>query len=161
MATFNKIVLVGRLTRDPETRTFANGNKVAKFGFAVGRSRKNQQTGQWENDPNPLFIECEAFTRDTFTRIHDVVMNYCKKGSQILIEGQLRLDSWDDKATGQKRSAHKIAVDEVQLLDGKPQDQDGGPQSQRQAPSSAPRQSNDRPPDDYGSGSQYGEAIPF
>ena len=125
MANFNKVILIGRLTRDPESRTFSNGNKVAKFGFAVSRNKKNPQTGQWENDPNPLFIDCEAFTRDNFTRLHDVVMNYCRKGSQIMVEGQLRLDTWDDKTTGQKRSVHKIALDEIQLLDGKPQDGQG------------------------------------
>jgi len=88
VASFNKVILIGRLTRDPESRSFSTGNKVAKFGFAVGRSKKNPQTGQWENDPNPLFIDCEAFTRENFTRLHDVVMNYCKKGSQIMVEGQ-------------------------------------------------------------------------
>ncbi|HEX3152563.1 MAG TPA: single-stranded DNA-binding protein [Gemmataceae bacterium] len=119
MASLNRVTLIGRLTDNPEPpRTLPNtGNRVVKFRFAVGRSKKNQQTGQWENDPNPLYIDCEAFTRENFTRLVDVITNYCKKGSQILVEGQLRLDTWDDKTTGQKRSKHKIVVDNIELLD--------------------------------------------
>ena len=65
MATLNKVMLIGRLTDNPEApRTLPNsGSTVIRFRFAVGRSRKNPQTGQWENDPNPLYIDCEAFTR--------------------------------------------------------------------------------------------------
>ena len=135
MAFFNKVMLIGRLTDNPEPpRTLPNtGNRVVKFRFAVGRSKKNQQTGQWEPDPNPLYIDCEAFTRDNFTRIVDVITNYCKKGSQILVEGQLRLDTWDDKTTGQKRSKHKIVVDDIQLLDGRGPD-GGGEGQARSAP---------------------------
>jgi single-strand DNA-binding protein len=119
MASYNKVTLIGRLTDNPEPpRTLPNsGNRVVKFRFAVGRSKKNAQTGQWENDPNPLYIDCEAFTRDSFTRLVDVITNYCRKGSQLLIEGQLRLDTWDDKTSGQKRSKHKIVVETVELLD--------------------------------------------
>lgn len=119
MASLNKVMLIGRLTDNPEPPfTFSGtGNKVVKFRFAVGRSRKNQQTGQWENDPNPLYIDCEAFSRDNFTRLVDVITNYCRKGSQVYIEGQLKLDTWDDKQTGQKRSKHKIVVDNIELLD--------------------------------------------
>ena len=51
MANLNKVMLIGRLTRDPEVRMFSNGGKVAKFGFAVNNRRKNQQTGQWEDEP--------------------------------------------------------------------------------------------------------------
>ncbi len=177
MASFNKVILIGRLTRDPESRTFSTGNKVAKFGFAVGRSRKNPQTGQWENDPNPLFIDCEAFTRENFTRLHDVIMNYCKKGSQIMVEGQLKLDTWDDKASGQKRSVHKITVEEIQLLDGRPQD--GGDQGQgdedrgsyqrsappaRSAPAGGRSGGGSYPPqrdDDRPAGGGSAEEIPF
>src|SRR6266478_4660610 len=61
MANLNKVMLIGRLTRDPEARTFANGGKVTKFGFAVNNSKKNPQTGQWEDVP--VFLDCEAFNR--------------------------------------------------------------------------------------------------
>src|SRR5690349_1215434 len=61
MANLNKVMLIGRLTRDPEMRSFSNGGKVAKFGFAVNNRKKNSATGQWENDP--VFLDVEAFNR--------------------------------------------------------------------------------------------------
>jgi single-strand DNA-binding protein len=123
MANFNKVVLIGRLTRDPETRAFSNGGMVAKIGFAVTNRKKNSQTGQWEDEP--MFIDCEAFNRGEFGKTADVIRDYCRKGSQILIEGRLHLDTWQDKTTGQNRSKHKIVIDNVQLLDRK-QDGPGG-----------------------------------
>src|SRR5438874_9936991 len=117
MATLNKVMLIGRLTRDPESTATATGTRIVKFGFAVGRSKKNQQTGQWENDPNPLFIDCEAFTRPDQRRdLVNLVQQYCRKGDQLYIEGRLQLDQWDDKTTGQKRSKHRVVVDSVELL---------------------------------------------
>ena len=103
MATLNKVMLIGRLTDNPEApRTLPNsGSTVVKFRFAVGRSRKNPQTGQWENDPNPLYIDCEAFTRpDDRRNLVDLISRFCQKGSQLFIEGRLQLDTWDDKDYG-------------------------------------------------------------
>ena len=125
MANFNKVILIGRLTRDPEVRTFANGGKVAAFGFAVTNRRKNSQTGQWEDEP--MFIDCDAFNWGTTGTLANIVEQYCRKGSQICIEGRLRLDQWDDKNTGQKRSKHKVVVDHIQFLGSR----EGGPQGQR------------------------------
>jgi single-strand DNA-binding protein len=126
MATLNKVMLIGRLTDNPEPpRTLPNsGSTVVRFRFAVGRSRKNPQTGQWENDPNPLYIDCEAFSRADNPRLTDIISQYCRKGSQIFVEGRLQLDTWEDKQTpGQKRSKHKVVVENVQFLDNR---QDGG-----------------------------------
>src|SRR6266480_2955926 len=61
MANLNKVMLIVRLTRDPEVRMFPNGGKVAKFGFAVNNRKKNTQSGQWEDEP--VFLDVEAFTR--------------------------------------------------------------------------------------------------
>ena len=124
MANFNKVILIGRLTRDPETRTFSNGGKVAKFGFAVSNRKKNSQTGQWEDEP--MFIDCEAFNRGESGTLANTIETYCKKGSLICIEGKLHLDQWDDKTTGQKRSKHKIVVDSMQLLERRGEDGQGG-----------------------------------
>ena len=150
MAIFNKVILVGRLTRDVETRAFSNGGMVSKFGFAVTNRKKNAQTGNWEDEP--MFIDCEAFNRGEFGKLADTIRDYCRKGSQILIEGKLHLDTWQDKTTGQNRQKHKIIVDAMQLLDPKPQDgsgpRGGGSYSQQQSP---PPQ--DGPPDDMGGGS--------
>src|SRR5580692_10031877 len=117
MANLNKVILIGRLTRDPEMRTFGNGGKVAKIGFAVSNRKKNSQTGQWEEEP--MFIDIEVYNRGETGTLANVVEQYCRKGSQICVEGRLHLDSWDDKTTGQKRQKHKIVADAIQLLDSR------------------------------------------
>ena len=133
MATLNKVMLIGRLTDNPEApRTLPNrGSTVVKFRFAVGRSKKNPQTGQWENDPNPLYIDCEVFSRpDSRRNLADLISQYAKKGDPMYIEGRLQLDQWDDKNGGGKRSKHKIVVEGVEFLGGKQSD-DGGGQGQQ------------------------------
>jgi single-strand DNA-binding protein len=121
MANLNKVMLIGRLTRDPEVRTFSNGGKVAKFGFAVNNRKKNQQTGQWEDDP--VFVDVEAFNRGEFGKQADLVEQYLTKGRQVFIEGHLKLDQWTDKNDGQKRSRLLVVLDNVQFLEPR---QDGG-----------------------------------
>lgn len=126
MASLNKVMLIGRLTDNPEPpRTLPNsGTTVVKFSFAVGRSRKNPQTGQWENDPNPLFIDCEVFHRpDTRRDLCNVITQYAQKGTELYLEGRLQLDTWEDKNGGGKRRKHKLVVEEIQLLGSR---QDGG-----------------------------------
>ena len=122
MATLNKVMLIGRLTDNPEPpRTLPNsGSTVVKFRFAVGRSKKNPQTGQWENDPNPLYIDCEAFSRpDAKRNLADLITRYAKKGDSLYLEGRLQLDQWEDKNGGGKRSKHKLVVDSLEFLGGK------------------------------------------
>jgi single-strand DNA-binding protein len=106
MATLNKVMLIGRLIDNPEPpRTLPSGNTVIKFRFAVGRSRKNPQTGQWENDPNPLYIDCEAYSRpDTRRNLPELIHQFARKGDPLYIEGRLQLDQWEDKNGGGKRS---------------------------------------------------------
>ena len=159
MAAFNKVVLVGRLTADPESRTFSNGGKVTKFRFAVTNRKKNQQSGQWEDDP--MFIDCDAFNRGEFGTLANTIEQYCRKGSQILIEGKLVFEQWDDKNGGGKRSKHKILVEAMQLLDGKQQDGQGGGGS-RMSGSNAPSRSGGH--DEHEEPAQAGgngEDIPF
>ena len=120
MAMLNKTMLIGRLTKDPdEVRVLPNtGDQVIKFRLAVGRSKKNA-SGQWENDPNPLYIDCEVFSRpDAKRNLVEVVQKYCKRGDQIYIEGRLKLDEWTDKATNTQRSKHKIVVESIEFLGG-------------------------------------------
>lgn len=114
MANFNKVVLVGRLTRDPEIRSTGSGLKIAGIGFAVS-NRKKDQSGQWVDDP--MFIDVTAFDRESGRGLATTVETYCKKGAQLLIEGKLTLDSWEDKNGGGKRTKHKIIADVIQLLD--------------------------------------------
>ena len=93
MANLNKVMLIGRLTRDVEVRAFSNGGKVAKFGFAVSGSRKkNAQTGKWEDEP--CFLDVEVFNRGEFSKKADTAEQYLSKGKQIFIEGKLTMQSW-------------------------------------------------------------------
>lgn len=123
MATLNKVMLIGRLTKPPEApRTLPSGATVVKFRFAVGRSKKNEQGG-WDKDPNQLYIDCEAFSRpDSKRNLPDLITRFVKQGDPLFIEGRLVFEEWDDKQTGQKRSKHKIVVDGLEFLAGR----DGG-----------------------------------
>src|SRR5271165_1494642 len=118
MANVNKVILVGRLTRDPECRTFANGGKVAKIGFAVNNRKKNTATGQWEE--TPLFMDIDAFNRGENGKLADLCEQYLRKGSQAYIEGRLEMDEWTSQ-DGTKRSKMKVVADVVQFLDSKQQ----------------------------------------
>lgn len=160
--SLNKVVLVGRLTRDPEVRTFTNGGKVAKFGFAVSNRKKNSQTGEWEDDP--MFIDVEAFNRGEGGKDADHVEQRLHKGDLVLIEGKLILDRWDDKQTGEKRSKHKIVADQITFLDQRGGEGEGG--SSRSSNFASAR-SNGRssnggggyPQDDEGGGYGGGEPM--
>lgn len=114
MANLNKVLLIGRLTRDPEVRMFANGGKVAHFGFAVNNRKKNPSTGQWEDEP--VFLDVEAFNRGDTGKTADMIEQYLRKGHQAFIEGHMKLDQWTGQ-DGQKRSKIKIVVDNVQFLE--------------------------------------------
>lgn len=119
MASANKIILLGRLTRDVETRTFNGGGKVAKFGFAVdGERKKNPQTGKW--DSVPCFLDCEVFNRGETGKQADTAEQYLSKGKQVYIEGHLKMESWTSQ-DGQKRNKLVVVVDQFQMLDSKPQ----------------------------------------
>jgi single-strand DNA-binding protein len=145
MANVNKVFLIGRLTREPESRAFANGGKVTNFGFAANNRRKNQQTGQWEDEP--MFIDCKVFNRGEMGKKADLAQQYLHKGHQTFLEGHLVLEQWDDKQTGQKRSKHVLYVDEFQFLEPRQDGGGGGGNYQRQ-PAAAPSSSG--PPSDQG-----------
>lgn len=142
----NRVILKGRLTRDPETRTFGN-TKVVQFGLAINERKKNQQTGQYEDAP--LFIDCKAFAKTAET-----VERFFTKGREMLLEGKLNMEKWTDKASGQERSKMSIVVDSVFFCGDKPQ---GGGSSQQQRREPAARQPDfDDEPQHSG-----GEEIPF
>lgn len=149
MASVNKVLFLGRLTRDPEVKMFASGGKVANFGFAVdGERKKNQQSGQWES--TPCFIDCSAFNRGENGRTADLVEQYLRKGSRAHIEGHLVLEQWTSQ-DGAKRSKHKLVVDAIQFLDRREQQQQGRNESY-----SSPQDNDPLPPPGPGD-----ENIPF
>lgn len=130
MAAFNKVILVGNLTRDIELRK-AGSTSVCDLGLAVNDKRKDS-SGQWVDDV--CFVDCTVFGRTA-----EVVHEYASKGSTILIEGKLKLETWDDRTSGQKRSKLKVIADKVQLLD-----QRGGEKQPRQATTDKPKATKQR-----------------
>jgi single-strand DNA-binding protein len=171
MAYVNKVILIGNVTRDPECRTFGNGGRVANFGLAVNSRRFNQQTGQWE-DGDAMFIDCEAFNKGEFGKLADRVEQTLRKGAQVYLEGRLRLDQWDDKTSGQKRSKHKMVVESMQTFgpradgndEGRP-NYNRGPAPARGAGPGAGGNYDNSSAEDYDAGNSGGgganEEIPF
>ena len=160
MANLNKVMLIGRLTRDPEVRMFSNGGKVAKFGFAVNNRKKNNQTGQFEDDP--VFLNVEAFNRGEYGKQADLCEQYLRKGSQVFIEGHLQLDQWTSQ-DGQKRQQIKIVVDNVQFLEPRgdgPRPQGGSGPMRRSAPPGDDYDGHEPPMDPPPPG-RADEDIPF
>ncbi|MEK7382798.1 MAG: single-stranded DNA-binding protein [Elusimicrobiota bacterium] len=115
MANLNKVMLIGRLTRDPEIKTFVNGGKVANIGFAVNNRRKNKETGQWEDAP--VWVDMKAFNRETGRKLADLVEQSLRKGQQVYIEGHLVLEEWTGKEDGKKQSKMVVYVDDMQFLE--------------------------------------------
>jgi single-strand DNA-binding protein len=111
MANYNKVFLMGNLTRDPELRYTPKGTAVAKFGIAVNRSWRTE-TG--ENREETTFVDVDAFGRQAET-----ISQYLKKGRPVFIEGRLKLDTWDDKQTNQKRSRLGVILEAFQFIDSK------------------------------------------
>ena len=148
MASFNKVILVGNLTRDPELRYTPKGMAIAKFGLAVNRV--------WKNEAGETKEEVTFVDIDVFGRTAENVGQYMRKGSPILIEGRLRLDTWDDKQTGQKRSKLGVVAETVQFL-GAPRGAESGsgdgtrpkpPPASRPAPASEPAAPESGPPEE-------------
>jgi len=115
MASFNRVILVGNLTRDPECRYIPNGTAVADFGLAVNDRRKSP-TGEWVDEVT--FVDITLWGRTA-----EVASEFCSKGSPLLVEGRLKLDTWESE--GQKRSKLKVVGDKIQLL-GTPGAKGGG-----------------------------------
>ena len=118
MASFNKVILVGNLTRDPELRYTPKGTAVAKIGIAVNRV--------YTNDAGEKKEEVTFVDVDVWGRTAENVGQYMRKGRPILIEGRLKLDQWDDKQTGQKKSRLGVVADTVQFLGSAPGAGEGG-----------------------------------
>ena len=126
MANFNKVILAGNLTRDPELRYTPKGMAICKFGLAINR---NWTTESGEKKEEVTFVDIDAFGRQAET-----IAQYLKKGGGLMIEGRLRLDQWDDKQTGQKRSKLGVVVEGFQFTGGPNRGEGGG-----EAPAPRPR----------------------
>src|SRR2546427_8966037 len=109
MANFNKVILAGNLTRDPELRYTPKGTAIAKIGLAINRTWKNE-TGETKEEVT--FVDVDAFGRTA-----EIIAQYLKKGRPILMEGRLRYETWEDKQTNQKRSKLGVVLETFQFID--------------------------------------------
>ena len=117
MANLNKVMLIGRLTRDPETRHTQGGNSVTNFGLAVNRTYRKKDSDEQVEETTFVDVEAWGKTGETFAR-------YMKKGSQAYVEGRLKLDSWEKD--GQKHSKLRVVMEEFQFLDSRGGGNGGG-----------------------------------
>jgi single-strand DNA-binding protein len=122
--SINQVILMGRLTRDPEQRTTTTGKTIASFSIAVDRAGQDDQA--------------DFFDVTAWEKTGELVMQYLAKGRRVLVQGRLRQDSWDDKETGKKRSRVEVVANDVTFLDG-PNGIDGGNAA---APSSSTQSRN-------------------
>lgn len=131
MANFNKVILAGNLTRDPEMRYTPKGTAIASFGMAINRKWKSE-TGEMKEEVT--FVEIDAFGRQA-----EVVAQYMKKGRPFLVEGRLKLDQWEDKNTHQKQSKLKVVLEGFSFIDSRGGDGGGIPaEAPRARPAAAP-----------------------
>ncbi|MES2995271.1 MAG: single-stranded DNA-binding protein [Verrucomicrobiota bacterium] len=157
MANLNKVMLIGNLTRDPELRYTPKGTAVAEIGMAINRVWNNEQ-GQKQEETT--FVDVTLWSRQA-----ELAQQYLSKGRPVYIEGRLSLDTWDDKATGQKRSKLKVIAETMQFLSSGGGQGGGGQQGDGPAPqrSGSPQQ---RPAQQGGSPApandfQEDDDIPF
>ena len=130
MASFNRVILAGNLTRDPELRYTPKGTAVARIGLAVNRTWKSE-TGEMKEEVT--FIDVDAWGRQA-----EVIAQYLRKGRPLLMEGRLKLDQWEDKNTHQKQSKLKVVLESFSFIDSKGQDGGGAePRARASAPAAA------------------------
>ena len=114
MASYNRVILAGNLTRDPELRYTPKGTAVARIGLAINRTYTTE-TG--EKKEEVTFVDVEAWGRQA-----EVIAQYMKKGRPFLVEGRLKLDQWEDKNTHQKQSKLKVVLESFSFVDSKGSD---------------------------------------
>jgi single-strand DNA-binding protein len=134
MPSVNKVIMVGNLTRDPQSKQLPTQSMVVEFGLAMNRKFKSPEG---EDREEVCFVDCAAFGRQA-----EVIQKYCKKGKALYVEGRLRYDSWDDKNGHGKRSKLTVVVESFQFLGGRedqPADGEGAPASFAERRSSRPR----------------------
>lgn len=133
MASYNKVILMGNLTRDPEMKYLPSGTAVANFGMAMSDKYTDRQTG--EQRENVCFVDVEAWDRQA-----EVVNEYLSKGSPIFIEGSLKFDSWETPE-GEKRNKLKVRLLRFQFIGGREDgDEAAGGYTQATPPETTPNQ---------------------
>ena len=129
MASFNKVILIGNLTRDVELKYLPKGTAVCNLSLAVNRRWK---TEAGEEKEDVYFAECKAFGKQAET-----LAQYVRKGNPLMIEGRLTREEWDDKKTGDKRSTTRIMIETFQFLKGR--DEGAAPAPRQSTAPTAPK----------------------
>jgi single-strand DNA-binding protein len=111
MSSFNKVILMGNLTRDPEVRFTAGNMAICKFGIAVNRRFKDSASGEWKEEPTFVDVTIFGARAEPFAKYHS-------KGKPCFIEGELRLDTWEDKNGGGKRSKLYVVANQWEVVGG-------------------------------------------
>ncbi len=153
MASFNKVILLGNLTRDPEVRYTPKGTAVTELGMAVNRVYTAENG---EKREETTFVDVTLWGRTA-----EIAGEYLKKGRPVFIEGRLQLDTWDDKKSGQKRSKLKVVGEGLQLIGSRPGGGGGGGGGDEEGGSSAPRSTRSAPPPKAAPSAPDDDEIPF
>jgi|688.fasta_scaffold00954_34 single-strand DNA-binding protein len=140
MASFNKVILIGNLTRDVELKYLPKGTPVCNVSMAMNRRWKNE-VGEEKEDV--YFAECKAFGKQAET-----IAQYVKKGHPLMVEGRLTREEWDDKKTGEKRSTTRIMIETFQFLKGRDEGAAPAPAPRREAAPAAAAPKPDLDEDD-------------
>ena len=147
MASFNKVILRGKLTRDPQVRYTPNQTAVTDIGLAVNRTWFDKGTQQKREETT--FVDVTLWGRQA-----EVAGEYLSKGRAVLIEGRLQLDQWDDKETGQKRSKLKVVCENMTMIGGRSDGGGGGGNSGGRSDTSSQAAPQDAPPSEQSSQTQ-------
>ena len=142
MQAFNKVILAGNLTRDPELRYTPSGTAIAKFGLALNRKWKDSQSGEMREEVT--FVDVDAFGKQA-----ELIGQYVKKGNPLLVEGRLKMDTWEDKQTQQKKSRLGVVMEGMTFLGtggGRDGGDFGGGDRGGNPPSARPQQRSSPPP---------------
>jgi len=155
MASYNRVILLGNLTRDPQLRYLPSNMAVCEFGLATSRRWRDRDGNQKEE---VCFIDVEAFGRQAET-----INQYLTKGRSVLIEGHLRLDTWTGQ-DGQKRSKHRVVVESFQFVGSRGEATGGGAPAERGTAAAGPGRPAGEPPAapyDADETLPTGDEIPF
>src|ERR671937_873202 len=149
MASFNKVILLGNLTRDPEVRYTPKGSAVCDLGIVVNRV---YTTEGGERREEVTFVDVVLWAR-----LAEIAGEYLRKGRPVFIEGRLQMDSWDDKQTGQKRTKLRVVGESMQLLGSRP----GGTASETAEEDRSAGSKTTAPPKSAASAAPDDDEIPF
>jgi single-strand DNA-binding protein len=153
MASFNKVILLGNLTRDPEVRYTPKGSAVCDLGIAVNRV---YTTDSGEKREEVTYVDVVLWAR-----LAEIAGEYLKKGRPVFIEGRLQMDTWDDKQTGQKRTKMRVVGETMQLLGGRPAGAAGASAEAGEEDRQARGKSSAPPPKPPASAEVDEDEIPF